>query len=60
MAKKIVIRTTKELQTTLETAGFSGPECTKVSDLIRIGKKTEQHLTSEYYGRPEEVHLTTQ
>jgi hypothetical protein len=59
MAKKIVIRTTKELQTTLETAGFSGPECTKVSDLIRM-KKTEQHLTSEYYGRPEEVHLTTQ
>ena len=57
MARQIKIRFNKQAETTVETIGFVGDECTSASNLIEkaLGTQTSNENTADFY-RESEVH----
>ena len=57
MTRQIKIRFNKQAETTVETIGFVGNECTGASNFIEkaLGTQTSTENTAEYY-RESEVH----
>ena len=57
MARQIKIRFNKQAETTVETIGFVGDECTGASNFIEkaLGTQTSTENTAEYY-REGDVH----
>ena len=49
--KRIEILITPDGKTTVETSGFSGPECRRASEfLVRaLGRRTAERLTAEFH-----------
>lgn len=57
MTRQIKIRFNKQAETTVETIGFVGNECTGASNFIEkaLGTQTSNENTAEFY-RESEVH----